>query len=103
MPPVLYSHKNERSLKDGRPMVVRFKTPADRMAWRRFVTLVPDDSGHHPGTQLDPADLTTDYHRYDGPYMVAEVGDEIVGAVFVVPPDPVMGLSLIHISEPTRL
>ena len=80
-------------------MLIRFKTPADRMAWRRFVALVPDDAGHRAGTQLDPADLTTDYHRYDGPYMVAEVVDEIVGAVLMVPTDPVLGYHQDHILE----
>ncbi len=80
-------------------MTVRFKTPADRNAWRRFVALVPDDAGHRPGTQLDVADLTTDYHRYDSPYMVAEVAGEIVGAVFVVPPDPALGYHQDHLLE----
>lgn len=96
---MLHSHKKEMSLKDGRPLVVRFKTPADRRAWRRFVAIVPDDSGHRKGTQLDLADLTTDYHRYDGPYMVAEVAGEIVGAVFIVPPDPVLGYHQDHVME----
>lgn len=96
---VLYSHRSEGSLKDGRPLVVRFKTPADRTAWRRFVALVPDDSGHQKGTQLDLADLTTDYHRYDDPYMVAEVAGEIVGAVFIVPRDPVLGYHQDHVME----
>jgi GNAT superfamily N-acetyltransferase len=41
----------------------------------------------------------TDYHRYDGPYMVAEVEGEIVGAVFVVPPDQVMGYHRDHVLE----
>jgi RimJ/RimL family protein N-acetyltransferase len=80
-------------------MMVRFKTPADRKAWRRFVALVPDEAGHRPGSQLDPADLTTDYHRYDGPYMIAEVEGEIVGAVFIVPPDQVMGYHQDHLME----
>ena len=96
---MLYTHRSEGKLKDGRPLTVRFKTPADRAAWRRFVALVPDDAGHRPGTQLDPADLMTDYHRYEGPYLVAEVGGEIVGAVFVVPPDPVLGYHQDHVLE----
>jgi RimJ/RimL family protein N-acetyltransferase len=78
---------------------IRFKTPADRKAWRRFVALVPDDSGHAPGTQLDVADLSTDYHRYDEPYLIAQVDDEIVGAVFVVPPDLSMGYHREHAIE----
>jgi GNAT superfamily N-acetyltransferase len=97
--PVLYSHRAEGRLRDGRPLVVRFRTPADVAAWRRFVALVPDGSGHRPGTQLDAADLTTDYHRYDGPYLVAEVAGEIVGAVFVVPPAPVLGHHQDHVLE----
>jgi GNAT superfamily N-acetyltransferase len=79
--------------------VIRWKTPADRKAWRRFVALVPDDSGHRPDTQLDPADLTTDYHRFEDPYMVAEVEGEIVGAVFVVPRDQVLGYHQDHVLE----
>ncbi|NIP33440.1 MAG: GNAT family N-acetyltransferase [Thermoplasmata archaeon] len=96
---MLYTHRSEGRLRDGRSMTVRFKTPADRHAWRRFVALVPDEAGHRPGTQLDPADLTTDYHRYDGPYLLAEVEGEIVGAVFVVPPDPVLGYHRDHVIE----
>jgi GNAT superfamily N-acetyltransferase len=96
---VLYSHRKEMQLKDGRPVVVRFKTPADRKAWRRFVALVPDDAGHRPGTQLDVADLSTDYHRFDEPYLVADVEGEIAGAAFLVPGDPVLGYHRDHVLE----
>jgi len=96
---VLHSHRSEGLTRDGRPLTVRFKTPADLRAWRRFVALVPDDAGHRPGTQLDLADLTTDYHRYEGPYLVAEVEGEIVGAVFIVPADPVLGYHQDHVME----
>lgn len=97
--PVKYAHRSEHRLGDGRTARVRFKTPADLVAWRRFVALVPDDSGHAPGTQLDVADLSTDYHRYDEHYLVAEVEGEIVGAVFVVPPDPALGYHRDHVVE----
>jgi len=96
---VIYSHRTEGQLRDGRPLVVRFKTPADLTAWRRFVVLVPDGSGHRPGTQLDPEDLMTDYHRYDGPYLVAEVEGEIVGAVFIALGHPVLGYHQDHVLE----
>jgi GNAT superfamily N-acetyltransferase len=96
---VLFTYRDEHRLRDGRKAQVRFKTPADRKAWRRFVTLVPDDSGHAPGTQLDVADLSTDYHKFDGPYMIAVVDGEIVGATFVVPPDLTMGYHKKHAIE----
>jgi RimJ/RimL family protein N-acetyltransferase len=63
------------------------------------VALVPDGSGHRPGTELDLADLSTDYHRFEGPYMVAEAGEEIVGAAFLVPRDPLMGYHRDHVLE----
>ncbi len=96
---VQYSHRSDHVLKDGRTATVRFKTPADLAAWRRFVALVPDDSGHAPGTRLDVADLATDYHRFDEHYLIAEVEGEIAGAVFVVPPDPSMGYHREHVLE----
>ena len=96
---VPFSYRNVVKLADDRSLLLRFKTPADRDAWRRFVALVPDDSGHRPGTQLDPADLSTDYHRFDGPYLVAEVAGEIVGALFIVSPDPVLGHHQDHVVE----
>ncbi len=96
---VPHSHRSEHALADGRTVVVRFKTPADLRAWRRFVALVPDGAGHQPGTELDLADLSTDYHRFDGPYLVAEVGEEIVGALFVVPPDRMLGYHRDHAVE----
>ncbi len=96
---VLYSHRSTHDLKDGREAIVRFKTPADLKAWRRFVALVPDDAGHKEGTELDLADLSTDYHRFDEPYLVADVGGELVGAVFLVPPDPMLGYHREHVLE----
>jgi RimJ/RimL family protein N-acetyltransferase len=96
---VQYSHRSEHELGDGRDVVVRFKTPGDLKAWRRFIALVPDDSGHRPGTELDVADLSTDYHRFDEPYLVAEVAGEIVGALFIVPRDPVLGYHRDHAVE----
>ncbi len=96
---VLFTYRNDHRLRDGRKVQVRFKTPADRNAWRRFVALVPDDSGHAPGTQLDVADLSTDYHKFDGPYLIAVVDGEIVGAVFVVPPDLTRGYHREHAIE----
>lgn len=84
---------------DGRSALVRFKNPADLAVWRRFIALVPDGSGHAPGTQLDPADLSTDYHRYDESYLVAEVEGEIVGALFIVPPEPALGSHRDHVME----
>jgi GNAT superfamily N-acetyltransferase len=96
---VLLSHRSTRDLRDGGKVTVRFKTPADLKAWRRFVALVPDGAGHRPGTELAPADLSTDYHRFEGPYLVAEAGDEIVGAVFLVPHDPLLGYHRDHVLE----
>ena len=86
-------------MRGGGKVTVRFKTPADLKAWRRFVALVPDDAGHRPGTELDLADLSTDYHRFDEPYLLAEVGGEIVGAVFLVPHDPLLGYHREHVME----
>lgn len=97
--PVTPSHRSEGTLRDGRRVTVRFKTPADLRAWRRFVALVPDDSGHRPGTELDLADLSTDYHKYDEPYLVAEVDGEIVGALFVVPREVALGYHRDHVLE----
>ena len=94
-----YSLRDESALEDGRTVILRFKTPGDLMAWRRFVALVPDGAGHRPNTELDGADLSTDYHMYDDPYLIAEVEGEIVGAVFVVPPDPTMGYHREHALE----
>ena len=96
---MITSHRSEGKLQDGRSVVVRFKTPGDLRAWRRFVALVPDDSGHRPGTELDVADLSTDYHRYEDPYLVAEVDGEIVGALFVVPRDVTLGYHRDHVVE----
>jgi GNAT superfamily N-acetyltransferase len=96
---VLYSHSGEAVLEDGQGVVVRFKTPGDIRAWRRFVALVPDGAGHRAGTELDVADLSTDYHRFDEPYLIAEVAGEIAGAVFIVPPDPSMGYHREHALE----
>jgi putative acetyltransferase len=96
---VLHSHRSDHGLKDGRTATVRFKTPADLAAWRRFVALVPDGAGHATGTQLDLADLSTDYHRYDEHYLVAEVDREIVGALFVVPPEASLGYHREHVVE----
>ena len=96
---VQYSHRSDHSLKDGRKATVRFKTPADLAAWRRFVATVPDDSGHAPGTQLDVADLSTDYHRFDEHYLIAEVDGQISGALFVVPQDPALGYHREHVLE----
>jgi RimJ/RimL family protein N-acetyltransferase len=96
---VLFTYREDYSLKDGTNVQIRFKSPADRKAWRHFVALVPDDSGHAPGTQLDVADLLTDYAKFDDPYMIAQVNDEIVGAMFVVPPDLTMGYHREHAIE----
>lgn len=96
---MLYTLRVPEALRDGREAVVRFKTPGDLKAWRRFVALVPDDSGHAPGTELDVADLSTDYHRFDEPYLVAEVDGEIVGALFIVPHDATMGYHREHVLE----
>jgi GNAT superfamily N-acetyltransferase len=96
---VLYSYKSSSSLEDGRGLTIRFKNPGDLKAWRRFVTMVPDDSGHAPDTELDVADLSTDYHKFDDPYLVAVVEGEIVGAVFVVPHDSTLGYHRKHAIE----
>jgi len=96
---VLFTYRKDLRLGDGRKVQVRFKTPADRKEWRHFVALVPDDSGHAPGTQLDVADLSTDYNKFDDPYMIAVVDGEIVGALFVVPLDPSMGYHMAHTIE----
>ncbi len=96
---VLFTYRKDHRLGDGTKAQVRFKTPADRNAWRRFIALVPDDSGHAPGTQLDVADLSTDYNKYDDPYLIDVVDGEIVGAMFVVPPDPSMGYHMEHTIE----
>jgi RimJ/RimL family protein N-acetyltransferase len=96
---VLYTLRVTERLRDGREATVRFKTPADLKEWRRFVALVPDDSGHAPGSELDLADLSTDYHRFDEPYLVVEVEGEIVGALFIVPHDATMGYHREHVLE----
>lgn len=94
-----FQHNSMARLRDGREVTVRFKVPEDLEAWRRFIAIVPDGSGHAPETDLDLGDLGTPYHRHEENYLIAEVGGEIVGAMFLFPHDPDLGYHREHAVE----
>jgi GNAT superfamily N-acetyltransferase len=96
---VEFAYRGEGKLRDDRPIVVRFKVPEDLKAWRRYTALVPDDVGHKPGTEFAMADFTTPFSNYDAPFLVAEVGEEIVGAVAMTARDEPHGYHREHVVE----
>jgi RimJ/RimL family protein N-acetyltransferase len=79
-----FDYRVETALSDGRSLALYFVSPHDPDSLDRlclYLAALPRASGQPPGTIPDPLDLAQDGLLEGAHYLVAQVEDEVVGAV----------------------